>query len=400
MEVNKVFYLQNNEMYIDIENLYGIEDLNDGFTVLKTFNILGKYNFFEEGYYDVLRIKVGDVVGEYVVLDKEVFNLENTFKISLKLIPKLKKKHFVANRNISVFYKIDSLLKEDFTIEEDGYEAEEHAFIEWSYFENFVASFPNTGQLTKYSHYKIDESIGNYFQLKENYTEKYESYMIKKTNKFKKSKPVVFSEKIDESIINIETKKYKCAVEKLNELLKSNTNEHQWQKEILNLLVLVYPQYKYAIDEVKLNNNKRVDFILVDLFNNIDVIEIKHHNMPILDKSRYRDNYISSRELNGTVVQMEYYLYELSQSVSENITSINRKFKEKGIEVEVKINNPKGIIIMGRTNEFNDGQLKSYRIIKNQYSNIVNIISYDELIEALSNLVLRFETNGLTRYVE
>ena len=51
---------------------------------------------------------------------------------------------------------------------------------------------------------------------------------------------------------------------------------------------------------------------------------------------------------------------------------------------------------MGRTNEFNLEQQETYRIMKNQYSNIINIISYDELLDMLERILNRFTKTGIS----
>ena len=95
-------------------------------------------------------------------------------------------------------------------------------------------------------------------------------------------------------------------------------------------------------------------------------------------------------------MQIEYYLRELHENSSFNIQKIKRKLLEKSFDSEVKINNVKGIIIMGRTNEFSSEQQETYRIMKNQYSNIINIISYDELLDMLERILDRFKKNGIS----
>ena len=95
-------------------------------------------------------------------------------------------------------------------------------------------------------------------------------------------------------------------------------------------------------------------------------------------------------------MQIEYYLRELHENSSSNRQKIKRKLSDKGFDSEVKINNVKGIIIMGRTNEFNLEQQETYRIMKNQYSNIINIISYDELLEMLERILNRFTKTGIS----
>ena len=107
-------------------------------------------------------------------------------------------------------------------------------------------------------------------------------------------------------------------------MLENRTaDEKEWQLKILDILLFIYPQYHFVIDEIGLSNMRRVDFILVDLFNNIDIIEIKTPEKSLLRKSKYRDHYIPSHELTGTVMQLEFYLRELNENSSANI----KKFK-------------------------------------------------------------------------
>lgn len=168
----------------------------------------------------------------------------------------------------------------------------------------------------------------------------------------------------------------------------------------MNIILLIYPHYQFAIDEVTMGNNKRVDFILVDFLNNVDIIEIKRPEKSILRKAKYRDNYVPSLELTGTAMQVEYYIRQLTGNPSQNIRKIEERLRKAGFNEEVQINNAKGMIIMGRTNTFNERQKESYRILKNQFSNIISIISYDELLDILKNIIDRFTKDGLDKVVD
>lgn len=168
----------------------------------------------------------------------------------------------------------------------------------------------------------------------------------------------------------------------------------------MNIILLIYPHYQFAIDEVTMGNKKRVDFILIDFLNNVDIIEIKRPEKPILRKAKYRDNYVPSLELTGTTMQVEYYIRQLTGNPHHNINRINKKLKKAHFNEEIQINNVKGMIIIGRTNDFNDRQKESYRILKNQFSNIISIISYDELLNILKKIRERFKKDGLDKLVD
>ena len=51
--------------------------------------------------------------------------------------------------------------------------------------------------------------------------------------------------------------------------------------------------------------------------------------------------------------------------------------------VEVKIVNPQGMIIMGRTKGLSKEQKLDFEVLRRQYRNILDIITYDDLLERL-----------------
>lgn len=356
----------------------------------------GKLVDSNENVEDRIAYKIGKLEGNYYCFDNEIFDLEHKFRIDGSLIDKLKHKHFVKYpSNLSILKKIDSLINEDFYILPDDTTNEEVSSISWTEYNNLVASFPTTTTVKHYINKLVAEKIEGFFKLKKRYDDDLEKY-LKKTNRITSSN-TLFSQELDYQITQAEIRKFTYALNLLKLILEQEIiSEKEWQNNILDILLLIYPQYQIVIDEVGLSNRRRVDFILVDFFNNIDIVEIKTPEKRLLKKSKYRDHYVPSHELTGTAMQIEYYLRELHENSSSNRQKIKRKLSDKGFDSEVKINNVKGIIIMGRTNEFNLEQQETYRIMKNQYSNIINIISYDELLDMLERILNRFTKTGIS----
>lgn len=356
----------------------------------------GKLVDSDENVEDRIAYKIGKLEGNYYCFDNEIFDLEHKFRIDGSLIDKLKHKHFVKYpSNLSILKKIDSLITEDFYILPDDTTNEEVSSISWTEYNNLVASFPTTTTVKHYINKLVAEKIEGFFKLKKRYDDDLEKY-LKKTNRITSSN-TLFTQELDYQITQAEIRKFTYALNLLKLILEQEIiSEKEWQNNILDILLLIYPQYQIVIDEVGLSNRRRVDFILVDFFNNIDIVEIKTPEKRLLKKSKYRDHYVPSHELTGTAMQIEYYLRELHENSSSNRQKIKRKLSDKGFDSEVKINNVKGIIIMGRTNEFNLEQQETYRIMKNQYSNIINIISYDELLEMLERILNRFTKTGIS----
>ena len=59
--------------------------------------------------------------------------------------------------------------------------------------------------------------------------------------------------------------------------------------------------------------------------------------------------------------------------------------------------NPKGILLLGRSKDFNNQQRTDFELIKRQYKNIVDIMTYDDLLMRLKNILVSLKmrrTNG------
>ena len=53
----------------------------------------------------------------------------------------------------------------------------------------------------------------------------------------------------------------------------------------------------------------------------------------------------------------------------------------------IHITNPSGLIIMGREKELTTEQQRDFEVIKRQYKNVVDIITYDDLIRRLEFMI-------------
>ena len=49
--------------------------------------------------------------------------------------------------------------------------------------------------------------------------------------------------------------------------------------------------------------------------------------------------------------------------------------------------NPKGILLLGRSNNFNERQKRDFELIKRQYKNIADIMTYDDLMFRLTTII-------------
>ena len=57
------------------------------------------------------------------------------------------------------------------------------------------------------------------------------------------------------------------------------------------------------------------------------------------------------------------------------------------MDFKVNILNPKTIIIMGNANEMDDKKRQDFELIRRMYSNVIDIITYGDLIQRLQNII-------------
>ena len=174
-----------------------------------------------------------------------------------------------------------------------------------------------------------------------------------------------------------------------------------WQKEILQIIRLLYPKYITVLNEVKIKTEdtraKQIDYALIDSNGNIDVIELKRpQNKHLITKNKsYRNNYIPLRDLSGTIMQIEKYIYYLTRwgrKGEESLTKTYQDKKEIPSNFSLKITNPMGFIIMGRDENLNPEQKKDFEVIKRKYKNIIDIITYDDLLRRLEFIIKSFKS--------
>ena len=125
--------------------------------------------------------------------------------------------------------------------------------------------------------------------------------------------------------------------------------------------------------------------MLVDAIGNIDIVEIKKpFDECLVTHNTYRDNYIPMKEMSGTVMQIEKYILYLNKWGNEGEKKLTEKLKDNlPTGMKIQITNPGGIIIMGRTKGLTSEQLRDFEIVKRKYKNVIDIITYDDLLGRL-----------------
>jgi len=122
-------------------------------------------------------------------------------------------------------------------------------------------------------------------------------------------------------------------------------------------------------------------------------VEIKQpFDKCIVTNNQYRDNYIPLRELSGTVMQIEKYIFYLNKWGRAGEEFLTKQYKDTLPDgFSIKITNPGGIIVMGRDTNLTSEQKQDFEVIKRKYKNVIDIITYDDLLGRLCFTIEQLE---------
>lgn len=318
------------------------------------------------------------------------------------------RKLFVAERNVSVFLRISKLIGPDKEIVIGG--PREDA-IPVDIFTEMLRKFPNKGELDHYASARVANIIGEYIDPQRDFRAQYEAYLDRRRSSATKGEPLRAPELIDSEI-----EKFVLIRDTIRSWLASGERtEDQWQKMLLAFLPLIFPKYVAVLEKVPVEDRyskpgkvtmREIDLALVDVNGNIDVIEIKKpFNDVLLRKTKYRDNFVPTKDLSGTIMQAEKYLFHLGKWGLAGEEKLTTKYAAKlPGDLRIRITNPKAMLILGRdrkpdgTPALEPDQLFDLEVIKRKYANMIDIITYDDLLRRLDNIIASLQrraTDGL-----
>ena len=258
-------------------------------------------------------------------------------------------------------------------------------------FKALVGTFPNSTELKKYTDARISQILSNYLDGLGSVTESYERYLDKHTA----SVPTPPIDNDPDSLRIFQNAYYKI------KFMLDNVDayaERDWQLEVCRIICILYPKYILAKREQCIGTDGRhkkiPDFLLVDAAGFVDLLEIKKPNQQrLLTATKYRNNYVADRDLSGAIVQVEKYIYTLNHGGSSIEASLQRDLEAKLPEgISIRITNPQGMLLMGRSHTLSDEQKLDLEIIKRQHKNLLDIMTYDDLLERLGNILTQLKS--------
>lgn len=281
--------------------------------------------------------------------------------------------------------KIDELLQDDLCIVAD--ENGEENYLPSRAFLELIEVFPNSYEVKKYVFSRISYLLSTYVEGVWKNKESYERYLEKKEANLPLS-----------SFPNIKLmgyEMYKKAYDELELMLEDSMSysEKEWQRRIYEIICVLYPKYIARFREIEVGTDgrhmKTPDFMLVDSAGFVDILEIKKPDgIKVVSTTEYRNNYVASRDLEGAIVQIEKYIYILNHEGEARVKKIQDKVRNHlPSNFRLKVVNPQGILLLGRSNNLTDEQLFDFEIIKRQHKNIVDIMTYDDLLKRFRNIL-------------
>lgn len=366
----------------------------DGYCIIAHIFKFESENLIEydsKDYFYVL-FKIADLITigdkNYYQIKRQV--LDVSFDLFFEEACDISVKYFFTERKLSIFKIIEEIgIGEKLVIggsDENSISEEEYIKI--------LRSLPNTYELELYDKSRVFTTLKNYFSVKNDKEYPFNRYLEKKL--------LLGESRKDAELKEIDIERYKYLLKRLKYMLDNEKgySEADWQKEIIKIVKIIFPKYVIAVRETKIlkgiaKKDKHIDILLGDVNGNVDVIEIKKpYGIELLRKNPYRDNYIPSLALQGAIMQAEKYIFYLMKNGKAAEESLDKQTeKERTEDYHFNIINPKSIIIMGKTSGFNSGQKSDFEVIKRKYTNVLDIISYEDLIHRLEMVIEMLKNN-------
>lgn len=328
---------------------------------------------------------LGKLDGGYYRINQDILGLKHDLMIDSTM--RLEAKTFIAHRDISVFRRIDDLIDEPIIV---GGNSE--AAISLADFKVLLRTFPTSTELTHYARTRIARVLREYFGTMSDAEWQLNRYLSNKRRLREPSRNRI--------VADFELQKFEYIHAELVSMLGDAESypEKDWQTKILGLLLFVFPKYIAVLENVHVKDfysspakptDRYIDLMLVDANGNADIIEVKKpFANRVLSRHKCRDNFTPRKELAGTVMQAEKYLFHLQKWGRTGEEAIFAKRKsELPSGIELKITHPKALVLLGRDDDFTGEQRFDFEIIRRKYANMLDIMTYDDLLRRIQNII-------------
>lgn len=301
---------------------------------------------------------------------------------------KLTPRSFVAERNVAVFKTIGELGLDRLVVGGQHGDA-----LPADVFQQLSNQFPSAGELNHYVLARVGVLMQEFVDLRVDAESRRQRSLERRLRKKPRG--------LLQAVRKLEIEKYRHLQARLLQMLDEDATypESVWQDEILQIICLISPKYIKAIKGAPVKDRytgtmRQLDILLVDASGHIDIVETKKpFDQCVVSNGRYRDNHVPMRELSGTVMQIEKYIFYLNKwgtTGEEALAKKHRNLLPSGLELQ--ITNPGGIIILGRDVGLTPTQRRDFEVVRRKYRNVIDIITYDDLLRRLGFIIEQLES--------
>jgi hypothetical protein len=328
-----------------------------------------------------LRFVVAKAEGKYFVFDPAILKVDVPVLVARDAKPTWR--WFTAEERTSVMRRLAELKPTRIVIGGAFEDA-----IPVAEYEKLINQFPSPHEMRLYVQSRLAVVFRELTDAKVDVGAKLEKYVANRVT----AKP----KDLIQPFRQLEISKYEFLHTNLVAMLHNDEGmpERQWQAQILDIVRLLNPKYIAAFTSVNIRDSlsggrRQLDIMLVDVNGNVDVIEIKKpFKARIVTTATYRDNHVPHRELVGTVMQVEKYLFHIGRWGTAGEDALTKRYSAKlPPEFKLRIVNPCGLIIMGRDDDLTTEQRGDFEMYRRQHKNVIDVVTYDDLLRRLERVL-------------
>ena len=105
------------------------------------------------------------------------------------------------------------------------------------------------------------------------------------------------------------------------------------------------------------------------------------------EKQKYAD-YEDLKEKAGKYEVLKNSSKTEAEKTADQIADLQKQLEDKiPGSVTPKVVKPQGILLLGRSKDFNHQQKTDFELIKRQYKHIAEIMTYDDLLQRIENII-------------
>mgnify|MGYP002713008019 CR=1 FL=1 len=244
--------------------------------------------------------------------------------------------------------------------------------------------FLNLIEYIKQNYAPFREGVADYIPVENSLTKKNSENIRKLLNQPKNAKILdyivkeeIISDELFHSLKGIEKVK---AVKEFEQMLSDDLVEHKWQDWFEKNNWVLGSEFVSVLDERNIDTHNISDFLIQAYDGFLDIVEIKRPEgqLTFWMASKDHGNYVPSSDLMKAITQSTKYIYEVERE------SNSVKFLER--VKNVKTIKPRCILIYGRSNDWNDEQKESYRILNSSFHNLT-ILTYDHVLARAKKMI-------------